>query len=66
MADGLSENGVLLVNSEHKPDIDTPAEVKNVDATRIALDTIGKLIFNTTMLGALAKLTQVVSIDALN
>ena len=66
VADGLAKNGMLLVNSEHEPDIDTPAEVKNVDGTSIALDTIGKPIFNTTMLGALAKLTQVVSIDALN
>jgi pyruvate ferredoxin oxidoreductase gamma subunit len=37
-----------------------------VDATSIALDTIGKPIFNTTMLGALAKFTHIISIDALN
>ena len=66
VADGLAENGVLLVNSEHEPAIDTPAAVKYVDATSIALDTIGKPIFNTTMLGALAKFTNIISIDALN
>ncbi|MCL7415201.1 MAG: 2-oxoacid:acceptor oxidoreductase family protein [ANME-2 cluster archaeon] len=66
VADGLNENGMLLVNSQHEPILDTPAVVKYVDATSIALDTIGKPIFNTTMLGALAKLTHIISIEALN
>jgi len=66
VADGLAENGLLLVNSEHELAVDTPATVKHVDATSIALDTIGKPIFNTTMLGALAKFTNIVSIDALD
>ena len=66
VANGLTGDGLILVNSKQEPDIDTPAEVKNVDATSIALDTIGKPIFNTTMLGALAKFTHIISIDALN
>jgi len=66
VANGLTGDGLILVNSKQKPAIDTPAEVKNVDATSIALDTIGKPIFNTTMLGALAKFTHIISIDALN
>lgn len=65
VADGLNENGLLIVNSEHEPAVDTPAAVKYVDATSIALETIGKPIFNTTMLGALARLTGIVSPDAL-
>ncbi|MDF1532347.1 MAG: 2-oxoacid:acceptor oxidoreductase family protein [ANME-2 cluster archaeon] len=66
VADGLTENGMLIVNSGHEIAIDTLATVKHVDATSIALETIGKPIFNTTMLGALAKLTGIISIDALN
>ncbi|MCL7413402.1 MAG: 2-oxoacid:acceptor oxidoreductase family protein [ANME-2 cluster archaeon] len=66
VADGLDAKGVLIVNSEHEITIDTPATVKHVDATSIALETIGKPIFNTTMLGALAKLTDIISIDALD
>jgi pyruvate ferredoxin oxidoreductase gamma subunit len=66
VADGLAENGLLLVNSEHDIIFDTPAAVKHVDATSIALETIGKPIFNTTMLGALAKFTNIISIDALD
>ncbi|HUV83265.1 MAG TPA: 2-oxoacid:acceptor oxidoreductase family protein [archaeon] len=64
--DGLNKNGLLIINSEHEPKVDTPASVKYIDATDIALETIGKPIFNTAMLGALAKLTDVITLDALN
>jgi len=63
---GLDENGLLIINSEHEPVIDTPAVVKHVDATTIALEIIGKPIFNTIMLGALAKFTNIISKDALD
>lgn len=36
-----------------------------VDATRIAMDIFGKPLFNTPMLGALVKVTDVVSMDSL-
>lgn len=36
-----------------------------VDATRIAMDTFGKPLFNTPMLGALVKVTGAVSMDSL-
>lgn len=65
VADGLKEHGLLIVNSGHPISIDTTAVVKYVDATKIALETIGRPIFNTTMLGALAKLTGIISLDAL-
>jgi pyruvate ferredoxin oxidoreductase gamma subunit len=66
VADGLNEKGLLLVNSEHEIKVDTPAVIKHVDATGIALETIGKPIFNTAMLGVLAKFTDVITLDALS
>lgn len=65
--DGLKEGGVLVVNTTL-----SPAELRSklgfdrgkvfaVDATRIALDTIGRNIPNTTMIGALLKALVVVS-----
>ncbi len=66
---GLPEEGVLLVNTD-----ESPIEVRSsggfsgrkiftVPATKIALDTIGKPIPNTPMLGALARVTALISLD---
>jgi pyruvate ferredoxin oxidoreductase gamma subunit len=63
---GLDENGLLIINSEHEPVLDTTAVVKHIDATTIAMEIIGKPIFNTIMLGALAKFTNIISKDALD
>ena len=65
--DGLKEEGVLVVNTPLSPaelrsnlEFNT-GKVFTVDATRIALDTIGRNIPNTTMIGALLKALEVVS-----
>ncbi|MDL1956679.1 MAG: pyruvate ferredoxin oxidoreductase subunit gamma [Candidatus Desulfofervidus auxilii] len=68
--DGLKENGVIVVNSpkspeELKKEYKFKQKVATVDATKIALDTLRVPITNTTMLGALVKATDVVSIEAL-
>lgn len=59
--EGLQENGILVLNSNKKPEsFNLPDTVKTlalVDATQIAVDIINKDIPNTTMLGALAKAT---------
>ncbi|MCK4283011.1 MAG: 2-oxoacid:acceptor oxidoreductase family protein [Candidatus Brocadiae bacterium] len=66
---GLSEDGILLVNTAR-----TPAEVREalglegctiytVEATRIALEEIGRPIPNTVMLGALLSVTEVVEVE---
>ncbi len=66
---GLSEDGVLLVNTRM-----SPAEVREqlglegariftVDATSIALEEIGRPIPNTVMIGALVAVTGVVDVD---
>jgi len=65
--DGVKEQGVLVVNTPL-----SPAEFKSrlrfdkcrvftVDATRIALDTMGRNIPNTPMIGALLKALEVLS-----
>ena len=50
---GKKENTQIIING------------KDVDATAIALDVIGKPIVNTAMLGALVKKTGIVSLDSL-
>jgi len=42
------------------------AKVFTVNATRIALDILGRPIYNTAMLGALAKAAPLVSLDSLD
>jgi pyruvate ferredoxin oxidoreductase gamma subunit len=71
VTEGLGENGVLIVNSSHKPkDIRgktgfTKGKVATVDATKISLETLGVPMPNTPMLGALLKIKEVVSMQAL-
>ena len=64
--EGVPDNGVIIVNTEK-----TPAEIKKelgvaggikvfaVDASKIAIETIGRDIPNTPLLGALIKATGV-------
>lgn len=67
---GLDGNGVLLVNTSMDPagvrakTHYQEGTVYTLDATRIALDTIGKNITNTPMLGALLRATEVVERDS--
>ena len=71
VSEGLKEDGVLLVNTE-----DPPAKVREmvgfhtgkvftVGATKIALETLGREITNTPMLGALVKATGILTVDDL-
>ncbi len=48
--EGMKENGILIINTKK----DIPG-AWCVDATRVALDTIGRPIVNTAMLGAFSK-----------
>ncbi|MEK9149858.1 MAG: 2-oxoacid:acceptor oxidoreductase family protein [Candidatus Desantisbacteria bacterium] len=66
VAAGLVENGSLLVNTEKKPEdfrkemgLSTKA-IFTIDASKIAMETIGKNIPNTPMLGALIKVSEVI------
>jgi len=72
VAEGATENAVFLVNTSK-----TPAEIREklkagsgqkvftVDATRIALDCIGRALPNASMLGALCKATGLVPFEHL-
>ena len=71
VAGGLSEDGTLLVNTTK-----SPAEVRKelnlkgckiytVDATRIAMDCLGRPIPNTPMTGALIKVTALIKVENL-
>ncbi len=67
---GLKEKGVVIANTSKTKgelaeqfDIDHGLHV--VDATRIALDIIGRPITNTTMMGALVKVTGLVELGSL-
>lgn len=66
--EGLKDGGMLLLNTTHDVGaLELPETVKTVatlDATAIALETIGKAITNTVMLGAFCKATGLVSIGA--
>ncbi len=60
VASGLKDDGMLLINSDFDPetfDIDTKAKILTVNATKIALDIIGRPIVNTILLGAFAGAT---------
>lgn len=70
VTEGLKENGKIIINSSK-----TPAELKSefgfkqpvasVNASKIALDTIKLPITNTSMMGALEKVTEIVKMDSL-
>ena len=70
VSSGLKEKGVIIVNTKS-----TPEEIKSrfgnrwsvatIDASAIAIKTIGVPIVNTTMLGAIVKVTGVVKMSSL-
>lgn len=69
---GLVEEGTIVANTERNPkelreslNADK-ARVYTVNATRIALDVLGRPIYNTAMLGALIKAAPLVKLDSLN
>jgi pyruvate ferredoxin oxidoreductase gamma subunit len=70
VTEGLAKGGIVVVNSK-KPAADLKASLGDhwrlaaIDATRIARETIGVPIVNTTMLGALIKATGVVETESL-
>jgi 2-oxoacid:acceptor oxidoreductase gamma subunit (pyruvate/2-ketoisovalerate family) len=69
---GLVEDGTVVANtdrsaSELKKDLKVEkAKVYTVNAIRIALDILGRPIYNTAMLGALVKAAPIVKLDSLD
>jgi len=71
VAEGLKPEGTLLVNStksleELKKDIRFGGKIATCDATGIAWKELGVPITNTTMLGALIKVTGIVKLESLD
>lgn len=71
VCEGLTEEGVILVNTAKTPtELRSKLglegrEVYSISATQIALDELGKNIPNTPMMGALLKVTGVISLETL-
>ncbi len=68
--EGLKEDGVLVINSgksidELRQEFGFKTSIAKVDATHIAMEELGLPITNTTMLGALIKGKEVISVDSL-
>ena len=64
VAAGLKRGGAVIVNARKPPKIEAD-KVVTVDATSIAMETLGVPITNTAMLGAFAKATGLVSLDSI-
>jgi len=69
VTEGLTEKGVLIVNTpksieEIKKGTGFKGKIHVVDATKISIGTVGRNLPNTPMLGALVKISGVITIDA--
>jgi len=68
ITEGLKPGGTIIINSSVPPEeIEFTSEYKvaTVDATKIALETIGRPITNTAILGAFAKGTGEIKLESL-
>jgi pyruvate ferredoxin oxidoreductase gamma subunit len=70
VTEGLPEDGILLVNSTDEPaalrarmNLPKGIQLYVVDASKIAMETVGKNVPNTPMLGALVKVTGVLEFE---
>jgi 2-oxoacid:acceptor oxidoreductase gamma subunit (pyruvate/2-ketoisovalerate family) len=71
VADGLSEDGALIVNTQESPTKIreklglTKQKVWAVPATDIAVKILGRPITNTALLGTVARATEIVNLESL-
>ncbi|MGQ9708456.1 MAG: 2-oxoacid:acceptor oxidoreductase family protein, partial [bacterium] len=68
--DGLKTEGILLVNTAESPEslrqrigLSPMIKVYTVDASTIAIETVGKDVPNTPMLGALVRVTGLLALE---
>ncbi len=69
VAGGLKADGKIIINTDkpkEKLNLNTKAEIITIDATKIAMEVLGRPIVNTTMLGAFCGATKEVSLESLN
>jgi len=63
IAAGAKSDGIILINTEKSPssfNLNTNASVKTLDATKLAMDIIGRPIVNTTLVGAFAGISGLI------
>jgi 2-oxoacid:acceptor oxidoreductase gamma subunit (pyruvate/2-ketoisovalerate family)/2-oxoacid:acceptor oxidoreductase delta subunit (pyruvate/2-ketoisovalerate family) len=68
VTDGLKKGGLVLINhpkSGTETGLGGPFRVATVDATKVAMEIIGRPITNTAILGAFAKVTGMVKLESL-
>jgi len=65
---GLKDESVIIINTQHPEKYSeffpSPNRIFYIDATQIALDILKRPITNTTMLGALVKVSEVTDLDS--
>ncbi|HKM41805.1 MAG TPA: pyruvate ferredoxin oxidoreductase subunit gamma [Methanocorpusculum sp.] len=64
---GMSAGGIAIINTEKDPKYNLPEGVKliTIDATKVAMEEIGRPITNTTLMGAFAAASGEITLDAL-
>ena len=72
VTDGATENAIYVINTPQDPTavraklkLTGPQKVFCVDASKISIETIGRVMPNTPMLGAVVKATGVIKLDTL-
>ena len=65
VTEGLKEDGMLIMNTNKEEKLNIKAKIKRVDATKIALEIIGRPFVNAPMIGALIGATNLVKLDSL-
>lgn len=66
--DGLKEDGLIIINTQKKPvdiGLNVNSHIKTVPATELAIETLGMPIVNTTILGAFAAASGLISMDGI-
>jgi 2-oxoacid:acceptor oxidoreductase gamma subunit (pyruvate/2-ketoisovalerate family) len=71
VASGLNEGGTIIINSKENPTdmrktLNTDkGKIWTVPATEIAMRILGRPITNTAMLGAVARITEIISLESI-
>jgi len=69
VAAGLKPTGKIIINTDRPREalkLKTDAEVITIDATKIAMEIMGKPIVNTTMLGSFCGASKEIGLESLN
>jgi pyruvate ferredoxin oxidoreductase gamma subunit len=68
VARGTKPEGFIIINTEKSPEhfkMGTKSSIKTLDATKLAMDFIGKPIVNTTLIGAFAGVSGLIKPESI-